>query len=500
MANKTLSRTGIEETPHSYEGFIGIDTSRDKTVMDTGTGQALVSLNNGFCDWRGRIVRDGGATRMYGQAPITHMRFYRPGRACWSEQAEGGVSLNSDQGHKIEDLYQRDTPVSSATFNDRAQVFAPGYLMKSYDGKVWRDNTSSDQPKPGFGAAIQRRLALAGFLDKPTEVHLSRVDDENIMPGDELRDETEVTRAGFIDVRNLLNTADQVTGLGVFENDRLAIFTNDQALVYIIDPDIEKWVLDERANIRVGCISHNTIQNTGGDLVFCSRDGIHSLRRNENNALMFTTVQMSFLVQQLYRRMIRSVDDTRQISAVFDQDNGQYHVFFPQPGNFYSKRLTLTFNPTDNTDFKFSTGDFLNARCGDQLSGTLAFGTSGGVYSIHNPENQDAEVYPTLTVTTPILWHQSLTRVKSSRSLILQAFGKGQVQIEAYDDTGRLFNSFTVETDEALEDDTFPDAPITRQHNRRFEHRYRGVQLRLISEGRGLQRITGFAITTRDQG
>ena len=58
----------------------------------------------------------------------------------------------------------------------------------------------------------------------------------------------EVTRAAFIDISNLIGTADEITGLGAFEANRLAVFTKDQTLVYIIDPDFEEWQLDSRAN------------------------------------------------------------------------------------------------------------------------------------------------------------------------------------------------------------------------------------------------------------
>ena len=35
----------------------------------------------------------------------------------------------------------------------------------------------------------------------------------------------EVTRAAFIDISNLIGTADEITGLGAFEANRLAVFT-----------------------------------------------------------------------------------------------------------------------------------------------------------------------------------------------------------------------------------------------------------------------------------
>ena len=154
--------------------------------------------------------------------------------------------------------------------------------MYRYSGGEW--STSTSTVKPSFGVPIQRRLAVAGFRLKPTEIQFSRVDNPNIFLDEEAPTE-EVTRAAFIDISNLIGTADEITGLGTFEANRLAVFTKDQTLVYIIDPDFEQWQLDSRANLRIGCISHNSIVNAGSDLLFCSRRGIHSIMRSEQNGI-----------------------------------------------------------------------------------------------------------------------------------------------------------------------------------------------------------------------
>jgi hypothetical protein len=46
-------------------------------------------------------------------------------------------------------------------------------------------------------------------------------------------------------------------------------------------------------------------------------------------------------------------------------------------------------------------------------------------------------------------------------------------------------------------DDNFPDVPLQRQYERKFEHRYRGVQFKFTTRGKGLLKIIGFAVTVR---
>jgi hypothetical protein len=197
----------------------------------------------------------------------------------------------------------------------------------------------------------------------------------------------------------------------------------------------------------------------------------------------------------LYRSYVRSVDDTEQISAYFDQDEGQYHIYFPI-SDLISKRLTLTLNPMAGGESKWSSGDFLNVRCGKTLGGVTLLGTPGGVWE-QNKVEEVVQYSPEMVVTTPILWQGAINDMKESYSFILQATGKGELQVEAFDERGRYMSSmqFLIEDDGV--DDKFPDVPLSRQYERKFEHRYRGVQFRFTTRGKGLLKIIGFAVTVR---
>ena len=60
--------------------------------------------------------------------------------------------------------------------------------------------------------------------------------DDEIFAAEETKALTEVTRADFLDLANVLGSADEITGLARFESNRLAIFTNDQTIVFKVDP------------------------------------------------------------------------------------------------------------------------------------------------------------------------------------------------------------------------------------------------------------------------
>lgn len=398
-------------------------------------------------------------------------------------------------GHEAFEVYPQTSIVTSTIFNNKVVFASRDYPMFTYDGFKFEQIEADSDPRPAYVVAVQRRLATAGQPGRRTLIDFSRVDKEDIFTLDEDPAAVQVTQASDIDVANVIGTADEIRGLGVFENSRLAVFTFDQTLVYQLHPDYTLWQIDDKANIKVGTISHNTICQAGADLLFCSRDGVHSLRRSETNGVTIFTIPMSNKIDLLYRSFVRNVDDTEQISAYFDQDEGQYHIYFPI-SDLISKRLTLTLNPMAGGESKWSSGDFLNVRCGKTLGGVTLLGTPGGVWE-QNKVEEVVQYSPEMVVTTPILWQGAINDMKESYSFILQATGKGELQVEAFDERGRYMSSmqFLIEDDGV--DDKFPDVPLSRQYERKFEHRYRGVQFRFTTRGKGLLKIIGFAVTVR---
>lgn len=493
------SPSGQRLQPFSYDDFQGIDSSRDISSLDTGERQHMYRLVNGYANYRGIILRERGLTprtSVPGDRLISHVTFFGRNLLAWAQRDGGGTTLAAEpNGLEQKEVYPRDASVSSTVFNNKLVFFSRDQKMWHYDGLTFKSSTN-DRERPAFGVAIQRRLAIAGGLDRRTIVDLSRVDDPDVFTRDEETTSTSVTKAADIDIRNIIGTSDEITGLGVFEKSRLAVFTNDQCIVYTISPDYTRWVIDDKASIGVGCVSHNSIANVGTDILFCSRSGVHSLRRSEANGITIYAVPLSSKIEELYKELYRSVQDKSDISAYYDQDEGQYHVFFPR-SDFMTTRLTMSVSPTPDGQNKWSTAEYINQRCGASLGGTTVLGTSGGVFQYKDYEDTaDVTNVPPLEVVTPILWHGSLTETKHAREFILQASGQGRIIIDAYNHEGKKLNSITVDLDPVDgEDDDYTFLPLSKQYNRQFVHQYKGVQFRMRTEGgSGRIKIIGFAV------
>lgn len=479
-----------------YGDFRGIETARDATALESGRAQYLTGLDNGYCDLRGQIVRDPTRTKRVGERPVEHIRFYARNHLTWAERYDAGIELRSEAGHRSGIVFTPNSILSTAVFNRNVIAISLDQAGWYYDGLQWRE---APGPLRDLGAAFaitaQRRLCVAGIPSLETQVHISRVDRLDVMPHNEDPASFSALRAGIIDIANVLQSADVITGLGVWEQNRLCIFTSDRCILYTIDFDINQWAIDDRANIQVGTESHASICSAGGNLLLASRSGVHSLRRTMAGDTLVFSVPLSEKISILYRRLYQSVDNPQSISGVWDQDEAQYHLFFPQRGGELCTRLTLTLNLFDESITNWSTGTFLNARCGAFLAGQLVLGTNTGLYDVNKLESEAGEA-PTLDATTPILWHGNVVDTKDALKLIIRASGKGLLEITAHDEQGRPFYARELEVD-ADDDGSYPDIPLARQYELPFAHRYKGVQFRLRCKGVGPLRILGLAVVLR---
>lgn len=491
--SRIKSPSGITTETFPFEDFQGLDDSRDIAAMDTGQKQALTLVNNGFCDWRGTITKDGGGEQVTeGNKYIQHICFYGVDLFCYAQRDGGGITLKGAMTEANE-VFPLGSVVSSTVFNNDTYFFARDQVMQKFDGVSFKEVLpSASKIKPAFGRSIQRRLAVAGDPKRQGIIDISRINSDNIFFQDEDLSNTSVTRAGDIDIRNIIGTADSIKGLGVFERNRLAVFTNDQALIYQIDPDYTKWQIEDKGAIGVGTISNNTICNAGVDILFCSRYGVYTLRRSDANGITMYASPLSGKIEYLYRSLVKSVPNPEDISAFYDQDNGQYHIFFPR--GTMTTRLTMTLSPVPGADVKWSTSTFLNACCGASLGGMTLLGTPGGVWERGQVEDI-SDISPEMVVETPILWNGSITSDKESTSFLIQARGKGTIMVEAFNEEGKPLQTWTVSVEP--EDDSFLDVPLSKQYERKFEHKYKGVRFRFTINGNGLMKIIGFAVTVR---
>lgn len=492
----------------TYRGFLGINRVRDRESMENPDGQPLWALHNAYCDSEGNIVRDPPIVPLDAsvntQALVQHVRFHSRDLVCWAEEDQfGQITLKSERAHTIV-AHEGRAPISSVVHRGTAYFFAPGLSTYKYDGGGFYLNATSI--RPAFGTSIQQRMYVSGDPEKPTEVLVSRARTGDIFPNEEDPNSTSPLRAAFIDVSELVDTGDVITGLASFETNRLVIFTNDQTIVYAVDPDRDQWTIDNQANLRIGCIGHNTIKNVEGDIIFASRHGVHSMQRSRQNGISIIPVQMSRKIEELYRNLVATTPDARYISAVYDQDEGNYHIFFPRVDGSVHRLTCHVRGGYEN--LRWSQGLGFNARCADALSGRVIFGTKGGLFVRKNrfviEPNQSTVgmVRPQMRIEFPVLWHGNPTEVKQSRAMSIMATGKTQIRITSYDHELRMISSQEVSV-EANEEIVVPGSatPLSDDYKVPFAHQYKGVILIIesIEDDIGDFRMTAINFSLKER-
>lgn len=493
--------------PQLYTSFAGLNTSRDEVSMERPEAQPFIELDNLYCTSSGYLTNEPTIDRLFEEdGEITHMRFFSSvnSHLAYAVKRQQGITLKSwgrnlNRDIKAENVFRRDASVSSALFSGKVIFAGGGDSLYAYDGFSYNKITSATIKGGRYVAQIQNRLAVAGFDGNPNEIALSRVDNAGVFVSDERVDEVSILKAARFNVQNQIGNGDRIRGIATFENNKFAVFTNDRVLVYLADQDFSAWALDTRLVVRYGTLSHNSIVSVGDEVFFCSRAGVHSLRRSSLNGTTVFTNPLSEDVQELYQRLLAQVENKDRVSAYFNPDEGRLHILFPVNSTL-SYRLSGSITPVrqegESTKVKWSVSTYAGLTCGESLAGNHVVGTVSGFYEIapwYDSKSVRAEGY----AVTPFLWHKDIFQSKRSTALAMYASGVGSIYVDAWNETGRPLGTTEFVLPDKDQND-FKGVPIQQQYTKPFEHEYKGLKLR-IRMGKGkMIRVFGIGVLTKE--
>jgi len=384
----------------SYNRFIGLDTVTSPSNMSE---RFLVRLENAYVDFRGQIVRgplmekpittEGGisANRVNPVLQIAHYGDQDFVQYFFQEASNGTVTATNFKDVVTQtNMFTSDltltpprviTPISIVNFDQKQFAFMAGHDPYYYTGAAFTNaaTLSGNQysslqayPKGGMAVNILNRLVVAGIPGRETEIHISEQDSfVNWRTNTSSGTTPNATDGAIIDVKNQFTSRDTIQGLAVLEGDKLVVFGQNETLVYLADTNINLWEIARDFRVPIGLFGRNTAVNVGTDVFFCSRFGIHSLKRAASG-LTLETKTFTREVEDLYQQMVRltpsatdkyrnyvlstspaqGVQPFHEPHAVWDGSLGQYHVFFPQldfdvndDDQSYTARLTMTYDP-----------------------------------------------------------------------------------------------------------------------------------------------------------
>jgi hypothetical protein len=224
---------------------------------------------------------------------------------------------------------------SGATLNDLSLLVQAGHEPLVYDATatpVLQAMTDYTAIAPSYGSSFPRQ-ALAAY--GRFWVH----DGKNIYWSTDIADSNFPAfsggSSGFLNIASSLpNNVDTITAIGA-HNGFLIIFCEKNIVIYRGAENVisDQFGLEDVIE-GVGCVARDSVQNTGGDIIFLSANGLRSLGR----IIQEKSLPMRDLSANVRDDLIGYIDsepNKNKIKAVYSETEAFYLLSFPATQTVY---------------------------------------------------------------------------------------------------------------------------------------------------------------------
>ena len=212
---------------------------------------------------------------------------------------------------------------------------------------------SNGEFKPSCGTGFYGRLWVGGVAEQKDVLFYS-----NILDGDDW------VGGGYIDLKSVWGT-DDIVAIEPFFG-KLVVFGVNNIAIYNSPQIIGDMALDEVIQ-GVGCVSRDTVQHIGKDLVFLSSTGLRSLgRTTEKDKMPLEDYSLN-----IKDTLIRNIGQSSNIKSVYVENEGIYIL------SFVDNNITYVFDFkhfTPNNAPRVTTWIFNNDREPASMAYTVLYG------------------------------------------------------------------------------------------------------------------------------
>ena len=212
---------------------------------------------------------------------------------------------------------------------------------------------SNGEFKPSCGTGFYGRLWVGGVAEQKDVLFYS-----NLLDGDDW------VGGGYIDLKSVWGT-DDIVAIEPFFG-KLVIFGVNNIAIYNSPAIIGSMALDEVIQ-GVGCVSRDTVQHIGEDLVFLSSTGLRSLGRTTEN----DKVPLQDYSVNIKDTLIRNIGQSSNIKSIYVENEGIYIL------SFVTANITYVFDFkhfTPNNAPRVTTWTFNNDREPTSMAYTVLYG------------------------------------------------------------------------------------------------------------------------------
>jgi len=207
-------------------------------------------------------------------------------------------------------------------FNGRLHCFHTGVLPQRYDGSLssgsrWTAHATDPASistlfDPSCGMGFYGRIWCGGVAEAKDVVYYS-----NLLDGDDWTGGD----TGLIDLKKVWGD-DEVVALAPFYG-KLVIFGKENIAIYNSPQTVTNLALDEVIR-GIGCVSRDSVQAIGDDLVFLSATGLRSLARTtEKDKLPLMDLSLN-----IKDTLIRNIGQSTNVKSVYVENEGIYIMSF----------------------------------------------------------------------------------------------------------------------------------------------------------------------------
>lgn len=147
--------------------------------------------------------------------------------------------------------------------------------------------------------------------------------------------------AGSLDISKAMVGNDNIVALANFGN-RLIILCEKQTIVYSVDTAASPFLVLEEVIKGIGCVSRDSVVNTGSDLLWLAKQGVVSLSRLTSSDGQLPIGDISANVHSLLQNAIGVTVDRNTIKACWWEAERSYLLLFPTLDTVYCFNLRVT--------------------------------------------------------------------------------------------------------------------------------------------------------------
>ena len=207
-------------------------------------------------------------------------------------------------------------------FNNRLHCFHAGVIPQRYDGSLgsgvkWTAHATDPASiatlfDPSCGMGFYGRIWCGGVAEAKDVVYYS-----NLLDGDDWTGGD----TGLLDLSKVWGT-DEVVAIAPFYG-KLVIFGKNNIAIYNSPSVVGSLALDEVIS-GIGCVSRDSVQAIGDDLVFLSETGLRSLARTtEKDKLPLMDLSVN-----IKDTLIRNIGSSTNVKSVYVENEGIYIMSF----------------------------------------------------------------------------------------------------------------------------------------------------------------------------